>query len=621
MARTRGRAVTGDGELNLLFYSLVRWKMRSALARWWWSAILALAVGCGGTPKDYKDSKGTKDKDSGTKQAQADGAKDKKDEQSPPLPSGVAKTETPPGRTDPATLEPATSFLPFVTDEYFAAGVIKPREILQSPVLKGLPLAMMLEPLQRDMGFDPMLLERAVLLMRPPQGRGVNRPIGIVRFADPADIEPTLKKLWGGFMKGEHLGRPIYTEVPPPLPEGVEMRGPRMEFAAADVGGGWVIMGEEEPVKRMSQGKGGTSPLAAKLKTVDPAADAYAVAVIEPIRDLAKRLAEEGEGEAPPQVLTALGVADLAETAVATLSLTGAESVRLIIQGKDPEAAEKVENMALALVGMGQAAYQQFRTEMAEQAGPAGEPVVKMTDEVVRAVKVARDGATVTVSVTRPAGMDTLAETMAPAIEEAQQAARRARRIYDLRQIGLAMHNYHDSFRAFPPAATRDKDGKPLLSWRVAILPYLEQGGLYEQFHLDEPWDSEHNLKLAQQMPDIYKCEGVEQGKTSIVVLTGEGVPFGGEKGPTMADIRDGSSNTIMCVEAGPDKAVPWTKPEDIPFNKQAPLSSLGKLPENHFLALFMDGHVQAVAVDVDSDMLSWMIQHNDGQPIDLPSP
>ena len=92
--------------------------------------------------------------------------------------------------------------------------------------------------------------------------------------------------------------------------------------------------------------------------------------------------------------------------------------------------------------------------------------------------------------------------------------------INNLKQIGLAMHNYHARHKTFPPAYTVDKDGKPLLSWRVLILPYLEQDALYKEFHLDEPWDSEHNRALIDRMPTTYLCPGgsskrADRGKTT----------------------------------------------------------------------------------------------------------
>ena len=86
----------------------------------------------------------------------------------------------------------------------------------------------------------------------------------------------------------------------------------------------------------------------------------------------------------------------------------------------------------------------------------------------------------------------------------ARMAARQNIAINNLHQLGIAMHVHHDAFKAFPARAICDKQEKPLLSWRVKLLPFLEQNALYQQFHLDEPWDSEHNLKLVDRMPAYF---------------------------------------------------------------------------------------------------------------------
>ena len=162
--------------------------------------------------------------------------------------------------------------------------------------------------------------------------------------------------------------------------------------------------------------------------------------------------------------------------------------------------------------------------------------------------------------------------------KSAREAARRAQSMNNLKQIGLAMHNYHDARRPFPPAFKADKDGKPLLSWRVLILPYLEEDELYQQFHLDEPWDSEHNKKLIDKMPDVYKSPNSSlagEGKTNYLTVRGEKTIFSGGKGARIADIADGTSNTIMVVEAADEKAVPWTKPDDFEYDENNPLKGL----------------------------------------------
>lgn len=188
----------------------------------------------------------------------------------------------------------------------------------------------------------------------------------------------------------------------------------------------------------------------------------------------------------------------------------------------------------------------------------------------------------------------------------------------NLRMVAMAMQVYQTEHRSFPPAASRDEDGKPLLSWRVALLPYLEQKALYDLFHHDEPWDSPHNIKLLEQMPEVYRVPWEEDhSKTRLMVFVGEGTPFGREGPITERMIRDGMSSTIMFVEVGADKAVPWTKPDDLPFNLDDPIAEMGDLAGDGFWAVFFDGYIRTIEKDIEAKTLRLLIQHSDSQVID----
>ena len=131
----------------------------------------------------------------------------------------------------------------------------------------------------------------------------------------------------------------------------------------------------------------------------------------------------------------------------------------------------------------------------------------------------------------------------------ARQAAIRSQCVNNEKQIGLAIHNYIARHDSFPPAYTRDKAGKPLLSWRVLILPYIEQDALYKEFHLDESWDSPHNRALISKMPATYRCPGESgelagQGKTRYLAPRGKATIFGGSDPVKLRDVTDGTSNT-----------------------------------------------------------------------------
>ena len=172
--------------------------------------------------------------------------------------------------------------------------------------------------------------------------------------------------------------------------------------------------------------------------------------------------------------------------------------------------------------------------------------------------------------------------------------------------MGLAMHNFHSTFNNFPPAVVFGPDGKPWHSWRVLILPYVEEAGIYNQYDFSQPWDSPKNRALIDKMPSVYRdpLNGETTGSdTHYAALVGEGTLFSPKgstikvangtasdglfKGRSMAEITDGTSNTISIVPVDPSRKIPWTKPEDI--NVGADFPGLGK-PGGIFTPARIDG-------------------------------
>ena len=190
-----------------------------------------------------------------------------------------------------------------------------------------------------------------------------------------------------------------------------------------------------------------------------------------------------------------------------------------------------------------------------------------------------------------------------------------------MRMIALAMQNFASlsEGQRFAPEAIR-KDGKPLLSWRVAILPLIGQQELYNEFHLDEPWDGPHNKRLLTRMPEVYApvvWTDEPRISTYYQVFTGPGALFEDERGPRIADMKDGPSNTMMVVEAA--SPVPWTKPEDLVIDKDKtkPLPKLGRLFENGFHALFADGSVRFFHKETSPTLIRALISRDGGEVID----
>jgi hypothetical protein len=216
-----------------------------------------------------------------------------------------------------------------------------------------------------------------------------------------------------------------------------------------------------------------------------------------------------------------------------------------------------------------------------------------------------------------------------------------------LMQISLAFHSYADANGGkLPPAVVYDKDGKPLYSWRVLLLPYLEEGPLFQQFHLDEPWDSPNNKPLLARMPQIYAPPGQkttpEPYGTFYQVFDGPKSPFHSAKarglqplalpmagvrapglmqaGPPTRfpmDFTDGISNTILVAEAG--EAVPWSKPADLAFDPNGPLPRLGGLLDGEFLVVLGDGSLYDFKPNTPAATVRAAITMNGGETVVLP--
>lgn len=191
-----------------------------------------------------------------------------------------------------------------------------------------------------------------------------------------------------------------------------------------------------------------------------------------------------------------------------------------------------------------------------------------------------------------------------------------------LRSLAGAMHQYHDSFRAFPPqgsSSTFDEEQRSKLSWRVHLLPMLDQEPLYRQFKLDEPWDSDHNLPLLDMMPEVFRSDRdqADSKTTRIVTLTGTDAPFPiSGKGPNTRQITDGSSNTILMIEVGANRAVPWTKPVDAEFDPLEPMECLGAAKQTGFHCVTFDGAVLRIEAGLPPGMFASMVTPRGGEKI-----
>jgi hypothetical protein len=294
----------------------------------------------------------------------------------------------------------------------------------------------------------------------------------------------------------------------------------------------------------------------------------------------------------------------------------------------DEAAAKEAEKAARALIDLGRAELAKFKKELEDRLydpkakGPR--PVEDLPDALLTVFAigainrldglladpklVTRNGAELTGSLPIPRELinalgdyvGLAAALLVPAVGKVRGAAARMQSQNNLKQIGLAIHGYHDANNHFPQDVT-DKAGKPILSWRVAILPYIEQGPLYNAFKMDEPWDGPNNAKLSKTViktflsphaPQMSSKEGY--GLTSYKGVSGPGTIFEGGRPVRFADVTDGLSNTAMVVEAG--DPIPWAKPGDYPFDPNKPLPPLASPGMDNLVNVLMgDGSVRTL--------------------------
>jgi RNA polymerase sigma factor (sigma-70 family) len=184
-----------------------------------------------------------------------------------------------------------------------------------------------------------------------------------------------------------------------------------------------------------------------------------------------------------------------------------------------------------------------------------------------------------------------------------------------MKQLAIAHHNHANDHKGFAGNIC-DAQGKPLLSWRVKLLPYLAEASLFQQFKLDEPWDSEHNKALLKNMPLCFSVTGnvPNDYTTPFRAFVGKGAAFENGKNIGLPDITDGMSNTLLFVEAA--DAVPWTKPDDLEFNPQALAPKLGGRFEGVFLGCFCDGSARSFPVALKPATLQKLITRAGGENI-----
>ena len=197
---------------------------------------------------------------------------------------------------------------------------------------------------------------------------------------------------------------------------------------------------------------------------------------------------------------------------------------------------------------------------------------------------------------------------------------------YNLHQIGLALHNYHDVYGCFPPAYIADERGRPMHSWRVLILPYIDQAPLYNLYRFDEPWDGPSNSQLASHTIAIYQCptdvkeRDTPQHWTSYVAVIGPHTCWPSAEPVQIGQITDGTSQTLLVVEVH-NSGIHWMEPRDLHVTQMAPeINAAGmgfsSKHEGGANGLLADGAVRFVSEKLPVETVRRLIERDDGEPV-----
>ena len=183
------------------------------------------------------------------------------------------------------------------------------------------------------------------------------------------------------------------------------------------------------------------------------------------------------------------------------------------------------------------------------------------------------------------------------------------------RHVVIAMHNYHDAHGHFPPPVLISDSGHEY-SWRVALLPYLDQGALYDSYRFNEDWNSPHNSEVTATVPYFYQHASLRsEGNPycSVFMVVGENTPFHGNEGTNLTQIIDGTANTAALVES--NLSIHWAEPRDIPFDRNHLLDQIGGFDEEGFTVSMCDGSTRFFSRDGDREELLKLFGANDGRP------
>jgi len=496
-----------------------------------------------------------------------------------------------------------------VPDDALAAILVSPTDWLDNPMVQMMPIEVFRVTMQEQFGVDPANIAeiRAVVALDP---QTMQPQVGsITKITGGLDFEKLLETF---------LARPDSIQINGH--DAFSIEGPPGTVVSM-IDDESLYIGSASYLQPMLDAKNGTGELPALLRTMPRQSGITVAMVMEQIRPIVSGLAMQNAGNLAPDLQPLAQIPGLTDAIKIHVDFSeDSGKFRIALVGTDEVAAQRIESIliesvvAARVLGIAELNRSMVTSDQSDAMREAmSQYANRMADMVAGMVKPKLRGEEVSIEMESQVSIATtgvLVGLLLPAVQAARQAAQRMSSSNNLKQIMLAMHNYHAAYNRLPPAAIMDDAGKPLLSWRVAILPFIEEQELYQKFHLDEPWDSEHNLPLSKELPVVYATPGLslEPGLTIMQAAVGDDIGMRPDKKTAFRDFLDGLSNTILIFEVNPDAAVVWSKPEDIEIDLEDPLANLGKAKQGGFHVGMGDGAVKFVSASVNPELFKKLL-------------
>lgn len=469
-----------------------------------------------------------------------------------------------------------------------------------------------------ETGINLADYEQVLLLGIPERGQPMGQPVFALTTTKPVDFSGLIKANGGATESRTHKDVPYLVSV----------YGRNAFYRADDR---TLIMGPENLIRHViATTKSGVSVPLWKRQFKPVAGDHFCYVLDMTLigTSIEKEMQQRRQNPIPSPLQMMAAFSPLwkdTRVIVAGAGFDSTSSLNVRVTCGNPADAKRVEETVRSLIPLSRNLLHEAKKNfqnIPEEAQGQVSALVAFSEDLLDGVEIQRDESVVIASVeTKAASIPMLIGMTLPAVQQARAAARRMQSMNNIKQIMLAMHNYHGVNKEFPKPVMTGPDGKTKYSWRVALLPYLEQQPLYDAYRFNEPWDSKHNLTILKQIPPTYRHENADPASTnsSYFVLTGDGTALGNsDEAVRIRDIRDGTSNTAIVFEARRD--IPWTKPVDIDYDAEAALPKFGGYSPEGFVIGLTDGAALFLSKDIDAKLLRAMISRNGGEEVDLQS-